>query len=120
MHEVVNSLGQISSKAVSFLHALSGCDTTSVVAGKAKLSFYNTWLQLPEITPTFAKLGNVTDVNIVTDDDFTQVERFFMILYGPALNTDKINTARRILFTQGSRDLENIPPTFHCLQKHIL
>ena len=120
VHEVVNSLDEISSKAVSFLHALSGCDTTSAVAGKGKLSFYNTWLQLPEITPTFAKLGNVTDVNIVTDDDITQIERFFIVLYSPTLNTDNINTARRILFSQGSRALENIPPTFHCLQKHIL
>lgn len=120
IHEIVNSLGKVSSRAVSFLHALSGCDTTSAVAGKGKLSFYNTWSQLPEITPTFAKLGNVTDVNLVTDDDFTQIERFFIILYSPTLNTENINTARRILFTQGSRSLENIPPTFNCLQKHIL
>ena len=120
IHEIVNSLGKVSSRAVSFLHALSGCDTTSAVAGKGKLSFYNTWSQLPEITPTFAKLGNVTDVNLVTDDDFTQIERFFIILCSPTLNTENINTARRILFTQGSRSLENIPPTFNCLQKHIL
>ena len=120
IHEIVNNLGKVSSRAVSFLHALSGCDTTSAVAGKGKLSFYNTWSQLPEITPTFAKLGNVTDVNLVTDDDFTQIERFFIILYSPTLNTENINTARQILFTQGSRSLENIPPTFNCLQKHIL
>ena len=73
IHEIVNSLGKVNSRAVSFLHALSGCDTTSAVAGKGKLSFYNTWSQLPEITPTFAKLGNVTDVNLVTDDDFTHL-----------------------------------------------
>ena len=105
IHEIVNNLGKVSSRAVSFLHALSGCDTTSAVAGKGKLSFYNTWSQLPEITPTFAKLGNVTDVNLVTDDDFTQIERFFIILCSPTLNTENINTARRILFTQGSRSL---------------
>ena len=118
--EIVNSLGKVSSKAVLFLHALSGCDATSAVAGKVKLSFYNTWSQLPEITPTFAKLGNVTDINLVTDDDFTQIERFFIILYSPTLNTENINTARRILFTHGNRSLENILPTFNCLQKHIL
>ena len=103
IHEFVNSLGKVSSRAVSFLHAFSGCDTFSAVAGKRKLSFYN-----------------LTDVNLVTDDDFTQIERFFIILYSPTLNTENINTARQILFTQGSRSLENIPPTFNCLQKHIL
>ena len=84
------------------MHALSSCDTTLAVAGKGKLSFYNTWSQLPEITPTFAKLGNVTDVNLVTDDDFTQIEIFFIVLYSPTLNKENINTARRTLFTQGS------------------
>ena len=58
IHEIVNRFGRVSSRAVSFLHALSSCDTTSAVAGKGKLSFYNTWSQLAEITPTFAKLGN--------------------------------------------------------------
>ena len=103
IHEFVNSLGKVSSRAVSFLHAFSGCDTFSAVAGKRKLSFYN-----------------LTDVNLVSDDDFTQIERFFIILYSPTLNTENINTARQILFTQGGRSLENIPPTFNCLQKHIL
>ena len=100
IHEIVNSLGKVSSRAVSFLHALSGCDATSAVAGKGKLSYYNTWSQLPEITPTFAKLGNVTDFNLVADDDFTQIERFFIILYSPTINTENINTARRILLVR--------------------
>ena len=74
IHEIVNSLGKVSSRAVSFLHALSGCDRTSAVAGEGKLSFYNTCSQLPEVTPTFAKLGNVTDFNLVTDDDFREYQ----------------------------------------------
>ena len=49
IHEIVNSLGKVSSREVSFLHALSGCDTTSAVAGKGKLSFYNA-LEYIEIT----------------------------------------------------------------------
>ena len=55
----------------------------------------------------------------MTDDDFTQIERYFIILCSPTLSTENINTARRILFTQGSRSLENIPPKLNCLQKHI-
>ena len=75
-------------------HFYSGCNTTSVVAGKGKPSLYNTWSQLPEITPTCAKLGNVTDVNLVTDDDFTHIERFFIILQSP-------NLTQRISIQQG-------------------
>ena len=94
IHKIVNSLGKVSSRAVSFLHVPSGFDATSAVARKGKPSFYNIWSQLPEITPTFAKLENVTDVNLVTDDDFTQIEGFLIILYSPTLNTKNINTAR--------------------------
>ena len=72
------------------------------------------------ITLQAASNLNATGVNLVTDDDFTQIERFFIILYSPTLNTENINTARRILFTQGSQSLENILLTFNCLQKHIL
>ena len=120
IHEIARSMGDLSSRAISFFHALSGCDTTSAVAGKGKLSFYHTWSLLPEITTTFDKLGNVTDINEITEDDFKTVERFFVALYSPTLNTEEVNVARQILFTKGNRSIENIPPTSNCLQKHII
>ena len=47
--------------------------------------------------------------------------KVFVILYSLTLNTDNTNNiARLILFMQGGQSLENIPPTFSCLQKHIL
>ena len=54
-HEIAKGLGIVGSRAISYFQAVSGCDTTSAVAGKRKLSFYNTWSQLPEITATFGK-----------------------------------------------------------------
>lgn len=75
---------------------------------------------IPEITPTFEKLRNIAVADLVTDDDFAQVENFFFILYSPIFSTNNVNTARRIFFTQGSRSLETIPPTFNWFQKHIL
>ena len=41
-------------------------------------------------------------------------------MYCPTLNTDEINMARRTLFTQGGRSLENIPPTAGALNQSIL
>ena len=35
------------------------------------------------------------------------------------LHYTAVYSTRRIFFTQGGQSLENIPPTFNCLQKHI-
>ena len=61
-----------------FLTCTSGCDTTSAAADKGKLSFYNTWSQLPEITPTFERLGNIVDIDLVTEDNFPQIKKFLL------------------------------------------
>ena len=37
----------------------------------------NTWSRLPEITPAFEKFGNISDADLVTDDDFAQIQKFF-------------------------------------------
>ena len=104
-----------------FLTCTSGCDTTSAAAEKGKLSFYNTWSQLPKITPTFERLGNIVDVDLVTEDNFPQIKNFFVILYSPRFSTNyNINIARRILFAQWGRLFENLSATFNCLQKHTL
>ena len=57
IHEISDSLGPLVSEAHFFFHAISGCDTTSSFAGKAKISFYFTWKLLPELTPFFVKLS---------------------------------------------------------------
>ena len=75
------------------------------------------WSLFPQVTETFSKLSNVSEI---TENDLKIVEIFFVILFSPTINCDKVNIARRILFTQGKRALENIPPTSNCLKMHIL
>ena len=94
--------------------------TTSAVLRKGRKSFYDTWTIIPEITETFVRFSQVADVTDITDADFKMLEKFFVVMYCPTLNTDEINMARRILFTQGGRSLENIPPTAGALKQHIL
>ena len=48
VHEIAKGFGIVGSKAISFFHALGGCDTTSAVAGKRKLSFYNHGILYPQ------------------------------------------------------------------------
>ena len=43
-----------------FFHPLIGCGTASSISGKAKISFWDKWKWLPEVTQIFAKLSNIT------------------------------------------------------------
>ena len=120
VHEISSTLGPLKSIAVPFFHSISGCDDTSGVSGKGKKSFFEAWLLVPEVTTVFAKAEHIRDVNELTKTDFKILEKLFVALYCPSCNTDELNVARRVLFTQGGRSLENIPPTSAALKLHIL
>ena len=58
------------------------------------------------------------------EDDINQstmslLERFVVLIYNRTSDLVSVNDARRWLFTQKSRLLENIPPTQAALKQHI-
>ena len=77
---------------------------------------------LCECPPVDVKIldGQATSNMLHPVSDCKMLEKFFVVMYCPTLNTDEINMARRMLFTQGGRSLENIPPTAGALKQHIL
>ena len=120
VHEISCTLGPLKSIAVPFFHSISGCDDTSGVSGTGKKSLFEAWLLVSEVTTVFAKAEHIRDVNELTKTDFKILEKLFVALYCPSCNTDVLNMARRVIFTQGGRSLENIPPTSAALKQHIL
>ncbi|MGH0153333.1 UNVERIFIED_CONTAM: hypothetical protein FKN15_028536 [Acipenser sinensis] len=53
------------------------------------------------------------------DSTISVLERFVVLLYDRTSDTMKVIDARKQLFTQKSRSLENIPPTQAALKQHI-
>ena len=51
------------------------------ISGKEKLSFWDTWKIVPEITPIFVKLSNVTTPAEIKEEGYKLIEKFFIILY---------------------------------------
>ena len=47
------------------------------------------------------------------------LERFVVLLYDRTSDLELVNDARKWLFTQKSRTLDNIPPTQAALRQHI-
>ena len=55
----------------------------------------------------------------VTNDHMDEIERFFVVLYKRTSPLKKVNEARKQLFAQGNRKVENIPPTKEALRQHV-
>ena len=116
-HEIADSLGSIKSAGLLMFHALTGCDTTSSFCGIGKKTAWSTWNNFPEVTHTFRALSE-KDFE-VTPDIINCLQKFVVLLYNKHLEVETVNEARRILFSQGTRTLENIPPTYGALLQHI-
>ena len=67
IHKPASKFGKVMSEAFPFFHAISGCNTTSFVAGKGKKSFYETWELFSEITAVFSKMVIVIDVSEISE-----------------------------------------------------
>ncbi len=90
-------------------HALTGCDTVSAFAGRGQKTAWETWKAFSEVTEAFHELmqmpGDVSELSK------SLLERFVMLMYDRMSNIMEVDEARKQLFTQTSRSLENIPPT---------
>ena len=69
---------------------------------------------------SFKQNGNCYYVSKISEQEFKLLERFFVFLYSHTCNTDDVNIAQRMLFTNGNRSVENIPPTAGTLKHHVL
>ena len=115
VHKVVRSFS-IPYLAFPFFHAYSGCDTCSAFNGKGKKTAMMAWRAVPEVTPVFLKLSHKPSE--ITEDDITLLETFIVVMYSRTCNTETVNEARKILFAQENRTIDNIPPTKDALIQH--
>ena len=117
IHEMVATMSPTKCLTLPFFHALTGCDTTSAFAGRGKKMAWVTWKSFPEVTEAFVELVSVP--NELTEQSMLLIERFVVLMYDRTSETMEVNEARKQLFTQKSRTLENIPPTKAALEQHI-
>ena len=99
------------------LHAFTGCDTVSAFAGRGKKTAWETWKSFPEVNDAFKELQCMP--RETSNESMELLERFVVLMYDRTSEATEVNYARRLLFTQKSRTLENIPPTQAALKQHI-
>ena len=91
IHEIASALCLQMAKGVLFFHAFTGCDVTPYFTNRGKKSAWKTWLAWPEITGSFCHI--------------------VIAMYCRTTGDMNDNTAWMILFSQMSRNIDNIPPT---------
>lgn len=57
--------------------------------------------------------------NEISQDSMLLIKRFVVLMYDRVSEASTVNEARKQLFTQKSRAIENLPPTKAVLVQHI-
>ena len=98
-------------------HAFTGCYTVSAFAGRGKKIAWEICKSFPEVSDAFQEL--LCMLREVSEDSMLLLERFVMLMYDRTSESMEVNDARKQLFSQKSRSLENIPPKQAALKQHI-
>ena len=85
--------------------------------GKGKKTAFQAWKSNPEVTEIFRVLSSPQDM--VYEEECHALERFVVVMYSRTCPHQTINKARQVLFAQGNKSIENIPPTQAHLAQHI-
>ena len=117
-HEIAKTLGPDQCIALPMFHAFTGCDTVSFFGGKGKKTAWNTWKAYKEVTPAFCALAAKPSPQTI-QEWLGLLERFVILLYDRSSSQECVNQARKQLFTQKGRAIENLPPTHAALTEHI-
>ena len=117
VHEIVNTMNPTQCLTLPVFHAFTGCDTVSAFAGRGKKTAWETWKSFPEVNDAFTELIRMQSE--VSRKSIKHLERFVVLMYDQTSECMEVNDARKRLFTQKSRNLENIPPTQAALKQHI-
>ena len=117
IHDIVRALGEEKSQVLHVFHAFTGCDQTSGFLGRGKSTAWTTWMSYGEATTAFMALSKMPTMQDVLNA-MPVLERFVVLLYDRTSLCQGVNDARKVLFAQKGRTLENIPPSADALLQH--
>lgn len=121
IHQMQQKLSPGVSNLLPFFHAFTGADTVSSFGGIGKTTAWKTWMAFREVDEAFHEFLNMPHTQALSQNDpaFMLLQRFVVLMYHPSSSAETVNEARRILFCQLNRSIENIPPTCEVLLNHL-
>lgn len=117
IHDLAIQLGEEMCAGILFWHSFTGCDTVSAFAGHGKKTFWDTWKNNKNFSPTFATLSR--SPKEISDRLFQDIQLYVIKAYDKTSNLKSVNQCRKHLVTKKNRALESIPPTEDALMQHV-
>ena len=112
-------MGERKARALPFVYQFSGGDFTAQMRGVGKKVAMTTWAEMPEMTDLFLKLIDNPEDFSIDSDEMKLLEKYVVRCFSKTINANGVNDARRILFTESYRSLEDIPPTKNALYQKV-
>lgn len=119
------SIGEEACKTLLFVHALTGCDTTSALFGKSKSSAFKSITKSKKLCEWASHFGSSED--ITTKDYLIDIGcKFIESLYGSNSEGSKLNILRyelyirKIASAEKEFDIARLPPTENAAKYHLL
>ena len=116
-HTIAHIMTPLAREGLPFFHAVTGCTTVFAFSGRGTKGAYETWKSFPQVSASFGHLSARLDS--ISGADFEMIGKFVILLYSRTCLASSINEARQLLFSQGTRTLNNIPPTEDALLQHV-
>lgn len=118
------SIGEEARKTLLFVHALTGCDTTSALFGKSKSSAFKNIIKSKILCEWASHFGSSEDVS---KEDLVEIGcKFIVPLYGGNIDTSNLNVLhyeqyiRKIASAKKEFDIARLPPTQNAAKYHLL
>ena len=118
IHDIASKHGPDKSKALPVSHAITGCDTVSLCAGRGKLKAWEAWMAFPFMTQAFLELAACKEE--ISTSTLGTLEHFIALMFQRNSPYAGVNEAREKWFSKGSRSTVSIPPTSDILLQHVL
>ena len=116
-HEIVATMTPAMCVTLPVFHIFTGFETVFAFADRGKKTAWETWKSFPAVTDALQEL--LAMPSEVSEESRLLLERFVVLMYDRTSECVEVNEARKHLFSQKSRTLENIPPTQAALKEHI-
>ncbi|MES9879584.1 MAG: TCR domain-containing protein, partial [Sedimenticola sp.] len=118
IHTIARTLGPEKASSLLMFHTFTGCDQTSFFVNKGKKTAWETLKIFPDVVEAFATLVMEPPSEQTLKEHIPTIERFVVLMYDRTSCCDNVDDARKELFTQKGRSIENIPPTSAAMYQH--
>ena len=125
IHTICSVLGPLKCDALLIFNDFTGTDFVIVFKDVGKKTAWNAWTELGHtLTKTFIEMINNPNCLSIDSPQMDLIQKFTVKMYGLRFktnsDTDKVNAARKYLFTTKLKPLEEIPPNLNYLYQHTL